>query len=238
MKEPGSGDRINKLRKQGAGWFPISVDLRGRLCVVVGGGKVAERKVEALLAHGADVRVIGPRVTPRIASLGEAGLIRLKLREYRPGDLAGAFLALGATGRKKVNHRLHEEARREGVLLNAADDPAACDFIVPAVLRRGDLTIAVSTGGGSPALARRLRERLEGEIGEEYAAWLEILGRVREEALRRLPAGRERGAFLLKLAGDPTYPALLREGRAEEVLRRVREALSAADFEKPDRSAE
>lgn len=181
--------------------------------MVVGGGAVAERRAGSLLRGGAAVRVISPRVTAGLAELGRGGGVTLVEREYRQGDLAGAVLAFAATGDPAANRRVGAEAAERGILFNAADDPAACTFIVPAVVERGPLVIAVSTGGRSPALARRLRERLEGEFGPEYGVWLDILGDVRARVRERIGDRRERERFLFTLIDDPAFLALLREGQ-------------------------
>ncbi len=140
------------------GYFPVLLDLTGRRCLMVGGGPVAERRITGLLAAGARVTVISPRTTPTLAALAAEGRIELESRGYREGDLAGADLAFVATDAGEVNMAVAREARERGVWVNAADDPAHCTFILPAVVRRGDLTVAVATGGSSPALARAVRE--------------------------------------------------------------------------------
>jgi siroheme synthase-like protein len=165
-------------------YYPVCLDLRGRPCVVIGGGPVAARKVEGLLECGARVTVVAPALCPRLRELLAAGRIAVRERPYAEGDLAGATLAIAATDDRAVNARIAAEARARGVWLNAADDPERCDFILPSVLRRGNLQIAVSTGGMSPALARRVREELERLLPAEYAELLPLLADVRAE-LRR-----------------------------------------------------
>ena len=150
--------------------FPVSLEVAGRRCVVFGVGGVARARAEALLDAGASVTVIG--------------------RPHEDGDLAGAFLAVAATGDPAENVRIHAEAEREGVLLNAVDDPARCHFAVPSVLRRGDLVVTVSTGGRAPAYARRLREELGRMVGAEHGTLVGLIGDVRAE----LRAERERSA--------------------------------------------
>src|SRR5581483_10147284 len=155
-------------------YYPVLLDLAGRPCVVVGGGAVAEGKVPPLVAAGARVTVIAPALTPALAAQQRAGRFTHLARAYRPGDLAGAFLVIGATGDPEVNRAVHAEATERGALINVVDDPPHCGFILPSVLRRGDLVVAVSTSGSAPALAVRLRERLERELGDEYARFLEL----------------------------------------------------------------
>ena len=136
-------------------YFSICLDLSGKICIVIGGGKVAERKVQGLLACGARVTVVSPELTTGLEELAAEEKINLIQRPYQEGDLLGAFLAIAATDEPQVQRRVHAEAMHANLLLNVADVPELCNFILPASLRRGDLVIAVSTGGRSPALARR-----------------------------------------------------------------------------------
>ena len=167
--------------------YPIGLDLRGRKCLVVGGGKVAERKVAALLEAGAGVWVVSPSLSAELALRQEQGDLHWNPREYAAGDLEGAFLAIAATSFDEVNARVFAEARQARVLVNVADDPEKCDFILPAMVRRGDLAIAVFTGGQSPALARKIREDLEATYGPEYGQFLEHLGEQRRRILAEVP---------------------------------------------------
>jgi precorrin-2 dehydrogenase/sirohydrochlorin ferrochelatase len=175
-------------------YYPMMMDLTGRRCLVAGGGRVAERKISALLECGADVEVVSPRVTPKIAGWASRKAIRLARRTVRPADVARAFLVFAATDDAEVNRTVAETARNAGGLVNVADAPTACNFLVPAAVRRGDLTIAISTGGGSPALAKRLRHRLEATIGPEYEAFLRALREVRAAAQRTISDPAERHA--------------------------------------------
>lgn len=206
--------------------YPVALDLRGRRCVVVGGGSVGERKVAALLPQGADVTVVSPEVTTALERLAAAGRLRLLKREFGAADLDGAFMVFAATDDPAVNEEVYRLALQRGLLVNAADDPARCNFYLPAVLVRGDLAIAVSTGGKSPALARRIRERLEAEFGPEYGAWLEILGEVRSRLKGCVADRRARESLLFALVDEPMYLRLLREGRAGEVRDLVRQELA------------
>ena len=160
-------------------FYPVFLDVTGRRCVVVGGGPIAEGKVTGLLAAGATVTVISPAVTQALADAARAGRITCQRRAYRRGDLEGAALAFAATGDIAVNAAVAAEGGRRGVWVNAADDPAHCDFILPSVLRRGTLAIAVSTGGASPALARAVREELERYVGAEYETLVDVAREVR-----------------------------------------------------------
>ena len=164
-------------------YYPVCLDITGRSCLVIGGGRVAERKVRGLLASGARVTTISPRLTPGLAELHTAARIDWRARTYRPGDLADAFLVIAATDDEATQRAIQQEADRENTLLNIADVPQRCSFILPSTLRRGALTISVSTGGNSPALAKQLREELEHRFGPEYAHYLELLGRLRTAIL-------------------------------------------------------
>ena len=166
---------------QGIPYYPVFMNVKGKKCVVIGGGQVALRKVRILLEHGADVEVISPDLYPELAELAERGEIRALTREYQAGDLENAFVAIAAINNNEINQRVAVEARRRAVLVNVVDDAEKSDFIVPSYLRRGDVAIAVSTGGKSPALARKIRSRLEKELGNEYALLVGLIGEVRAE---------------------------------------------------------
>jgi len=149
-------------------YYPIVLKLEGRPCLVVGGGVVAERKAVSLLEAGARVRVVAPRFTPRLEALGREGVVELVPREYQGQDLQGVALVISAASRREVNAQVAQEAGERGLLVNVVDSPQECSFIVPSVVRRGGLILAISTSGLSPALARHLREKLEEEFGEEF----------------------------------------------------------------------
>jgi precorrin-2 dehydrogenase / sirohydrochlorin ferrochelatase len=163
--------------------FPMFVKLDGRRCLVVGAGTVAEAKIESLLATAAAVHVVAPVATQRVREWADQGRIEWSAREYDADDLAGIFLVIAATGSPALHDEIYAEAQRRKVLCNAVDEPKRCDFYFPAVVRRGELQIAISTGGLSPALAQRLRKELEQQYGPEWERWLEQLGRTREELL-------------------------------------------------------
>jgi len=168
-------------KDQGITYYPVFLNVEGKKCVVVGGGQVAWRKVKVLLEHGADVEVISPDLCPELAKLVQGREIHALTREYQAGDLKNAFVTIAATDSGDINQRVVVEARRRAVLVNVVDDAGNSDFIVPSYLRRGELTIAVSTGGKSPALARKIRSRLEKELGDEYALVVRLIGEVRAE---------------------------------------------------------
>jgi uroporphyrin-III C-methyltransferase/precorrin-2 dehydrogenase/sirohydrochlorin ferrochelatase len=192
---------------------PIFVDLDGQPVVVIGGGNVAERKIETLLEAGARVTVVSPEVTDLVARRAEEGCLTLRPRPYRTGDLQGARLAYAATSDAEVNQAVRQEALDSRIWLNAIDQPDLCDFITPAIVRQGDLTIAVSTNGRCPALARQIREDLERQFGPEYAEEVERRGRLRDrEKAETGPSapthGQEAGTVYLVGAG-PGDPELL-----------------------------
>jgi precorrin-2 dehydrogenase/sirohydrochlorin ferrochelatase len=164
-------------------FYPINLELKNRICVIVGGGRVAERKTCGLLACGAEVRIISPELTEALKKLlHEEKLVWLQ-RTYRQGDLQGVFLAIAATDDDLVQDQVYREAEERGILVNVADVPRRCNFILPALVRQGDLTIAVSTGGKSPALAKQLRMELEKRFGPEYKILVDILGSLRQDIL-------------------------------------------------------
>ena len=164
-------------------FYPICLDLKAKPCVIVGGGRVAERKTLGLLSCGAQVSVISPVLTEELKRQHAEGKLRWIERGYRQGDLAQAFLVIAATDDEETQKQVYEEAVSNNLLLNVADVPQRCNFILPASVRRGDLTISISTAGKSPALARKLRQELEKRFGPEYRILVDILGAIRPEIL-------------------------------------------------------
>jgi len=189
-------------------YYPVFLSLRGRRCVVVGGGKVAERKVRALLRAQASVRVVGPDLTPRLAQLAARKRISVTRRAYRKGDLKGQardgvpLLVFSATNDPAVQQAVGKEAEAIGALVNLADDRERSTFLVPASFARGDLQVAISTSGASPALARNLRRRLQAMLGGEYAAHLRFLREARREVLKSVPGQKERARVFRKLVAS------------------------------------
>lgn len=203
-------------------YYPVSLDLRDRLCLVVGGGPVAEAKVEGLLAAGARVTVVSPELTEPLAAWAVEGRIIHRPHEYGTDDLDGQQLAFSATDRREVTEAVAADARRRGLWVNAADDPAYCDFLLPSVLRRGRLVVAVSTGGASPALAARVRRDLEAYFTPEYEELVELAAEVRAELrahAHRPGAAAWRGAF------DRDLVELLAEGKRDEARARLLDRL-------------
>jgi precorrin-2 dehydrogenase len=167
--------------------YPIALDLSGKRCLVVGGGVIADGKLDALLAAGARITLVSPDVLPRVAEFAADGQIEWRRRPYESDDLDGAFLVIAATDDRAVNAEIAVEARARGILVNAVDDIPNCDFFAVALVRRGDLQLAISTNGRSPAFARWLRERLDREIPAEYGDLLDVLGDVRDRLKARGP---------------------------------------------------
>jgi precorrin-2 dehydrogenase/sirohydrochlorin ferrochelatase len=165
--------------------FPMFLKLARRRCLVVGAGTIAEGKIASLLDAGARVKVVAPAATSTVLAWARERRIKFVRREFEPADLDGVFLVIAATSSVVVHRRVFREARRRGVLCNAVDEPERCDFYYPAVVRRGQLQVAVSTGGQSPALAQRLRRELEAQFGPEYEGWVAELGRARASLFAR-----------------------------------------------------
>jgi len=208
-------------------FYPVFLNLRGRRAVVIGGGAVAEQKVLGLLGAGAHVTVVSPETTPRLAELAAVGGIDLRRRAYRSGDLAGAWLAVAGTDDRASNARVWAEAEREGVLLNAVDDLDHCSFIAPAIHREGDITVAVSTSGKSPALAARLRQRMARLIGPAEARLCDLLGELRPELAARVPDTRVRTALWYRIV-DSDVIEFVRRGDDQGAHRRIDELLDEA----------
>lgn len=193
--------------------YPITLVEPGLHAIVIGGGAVAARKVRGLLEAGARVTVIAPQLEAALEELARTEGISVIRRAYQTGDLHDARLVIAATDDAQVNQAVYAEARARGILVNVVDDPAHCTFHVPALVRRGNITIAISTGGASPALAKHLRKRIETLIGDEYAHLAELLAQLRPRV--QVQVAREHRDALWHALIDTLLP-LLREGRAEE----------------------
>lgn len=205
-------------------YYPVQLDVRGRRCLVVGGGAVGTRKVEGLLTCGARVTVVSPQVTEDLRRLVARGAITLWEREYAATDLTGMFLVIGATDVEDLNRRLSDDARQLKILCNIADRPEQCHFTLPAVVRRGDLVITVSTSGKSPALAKKLRHELEGQFGEEYAVLLDLMGTIRKRLLAQQHAPEAHKPIFEKIIRSDIL-SWIRDGRMQDVNRLLREVL-------------
>ena len=166
-------------------YYPVFLALEGKKALVVGGGKVARRKVETLIEYGALVQIISMELTGRLKKLVEDGEITHLGTRFEDHLMDGVFLVIAATDDNEFNHKISESARRKGLLINAVDQPADCNFIVPSIIKRGDLQVAVSTSGKSPALAKKIRKELETQFGDEYETFLSLMGRLRKEILKK-----------------------------------------------------
>ena len=196
------------MNTEGMTGYPVVLRTSGRLCVVIGGGEVARRKVQGLLAAAARIRVIAPHLHPE---LQENNAIELICRPFLPNDLAGAFLVFAATNDRQVNARIAASARQQGALVNIVDDPAGSDFHLPAVLQRGGLTVAVSSNGGSPAFAAELRDRLAADLGPEWQNFCAVAVALRQKQLTEGGASAYNRAVISDLfAAD--LPRLLASG--------------------------
>jgi precorrin-2 dehydrogenase/sirohydrochlorin ferrochelatase len=183
-------NRVAPSRPPGPGkvFYPMFVDLEGRRCLVVGGGPVATEKVEKLLEHGAVVRLVTPAATGALRALVASGAVaEHRARAYRPDDLDGCFLVIAATNLDAINRMVWQDAEARGLLCNVVDVPPLCNFIVPSIVRRGELALAISTGGASPVVAKHIRRELEGAYGPEWEALVDLLRDVREDLKVRYP---------------------------------------------------
>jgi precorrin-2 dehydrogenase/sirohydrochlorin ferrochelatase len=203
------------------------MELADQECLVVGGGLVAQRKVESLLEAGAIVTVVSPEVTQELATLASDGVIRWFPREYQSGDVQGYSLIIAATDDEPVNRQVFAEARERRLPVNVVDRPELCSFIVPAVARQGSLTLAVFTGGRSPMMARRIREELQAQYGPEYAEMLDLLGALRPRLMRAIPDQHRRQEVYSQLVYSDALD-LLRQGRRAEVEARAEDLISRA----------
>jgi siroheme synthase-like protein len=204
-------------------YYPVYIQMHDQACAVIGGGKIAEGKVEGLLAVEAKVTVIAPDLTPRLHDLADHKQFAYVERAYRPGDLTGAFMVICATDQAEINHQVWQEATANHQLVNVVDDTPRCNFIAPSILRQGDLTIAISTSGKAPALAVRLKERLRREIGPEYERFLELAGELREPLAHHIPDFETRKALWYELVDSEILDVLAGgdEAQAREIISRV-----------------
>lgn len=180
--------------------YPIFLKLEGHKVLIVGGGLIAEQKIEAVLRSATDVTVVSPQVTPRIRLWAHQKRIKYQAVEFRAGMTQGYFLVISCTDSEETNRAVYQEARENGALANAVDDPSYCDFYAPAVVSRGEFQIAISTGGKSPALSQHVRKQLEESFGPEYESWTAWLGRMRELIRKVLPRTERRKELLMLLA--------------------------------------
>lgn len=202
-------------------YYPVMLDVKGRKCVVVGGGEVAARKVETLLGCGALVTVLAPALAPELADMTERRAVQYVKREYSKEFIDGASLVVAATDDEKTNRAVYDDAVSAGIQVNVVDVPELCTFIVPSIVERGDLLIAVSTSGKSPAMAKRIRKELEKIFGDEYRVVLDLMGEMRVLAQEREPNLEKRMGVLSAIANSNIIERIKRGERpgAEETLR-------------------
>ncbi len=205
--------------------YPIYLNLTSQECLVVGGGKVAERKVNTLLEYEARIKLVSPEVTPMIGSYAADNLISWRRGIFQPEDLAGISIVFAATGDNLVNQEISALCHQHGIWINAVDDPPNCDFLVPSILRRNSLCIAISTEGKSPLLAAKLRRELDSLIPIEYGEWVDILGKLREEIKRSDLGLAERQQLFESLVYSDLFD-LLKEGKKDEVEERIKQCMS------------
>ena len=207
-------------------FYPIYLNLTGKRVLVVGGGDVAERKIESLLETGAGIAVVSPDVTSRILLLATENRVELHRRAYKTGDCAGATFVFSATDDPDVNQKVFKDAHTAGALVNTADQPSLCDFIMPAVFRRGDISIAISTGGTSPGLAARLRQKIARLIGPEYGKLAQLLARARPQIIKQIPDQADRKALQYRIL-DSDIMTYLKQDDIAGAERRLREIIES-----------
>jgi precorrin-2 dehydrogenase / sirohydrochlorin ferrochelatase len=198
-------------------YYPVCLDIRGRSCLVVGGGQVGTRKVKTLLDCGAQVTVVSPEATAELAGLAERNRIELRQRPYRSADQHGVFLVVGATDDMALNRRIHQKAEQAGRLCNIADQPRLCNFVLPSIIQQGDLMLAISTSGKSPAFAKYLRRQLQTQFGPEYGTLLNLMGALRQRLLREAHAPE---------VHKPLFERLIRAGLLEMIRLGQRERIN------------
>jgi len=211
-------------------YYPVLLNLNEKPVIVLGGGPVAERKVLPLLACGARVTVISPSLTKKLSYLAQAGAIRYRKKRWGPADVRGAFMILATTNDPKGNADAARRIDSELHLINVADDPSLCNFIMPSVITRGNLIIAVSTSGKSPALARRIRQELEKSFGTAYGQFVRLLGDIRDQVRKQVPSIRRQRNIMNRLAASDVL-SLLRAGHQAQASRRIRRIVGLKELE-------
>jgi precorrin-2 dehydrogenase/sirohydrochlorin ferrochelatase len=205
-------------------YYPINLDIQNRRCLVVGGGSVSTRKVKTLLECGAKVTVVSPVVTEALLALSRNESIVLKQRPYQPSDLDGMLVVIGGTDNEELNRQISADASDRKVLCNIADRPEICDFILPSIVHRGDLVIAISTSGKSPAFAKKLRKDLEKEFGNEYAEFLRLMGAIRNKLLSANHEPETHKHLFEKIIAQGLLE-LIRDGKKEKINSLLRNVL-------------
>lgn len=197
-------------------YYPIHLDIQNKNCLVVGGGGVGTRKVMTLLQCGANVTVVSPEISDRLQDLAESARLTLKPRPYRTEDIEGVFLVIGASDDETLNRRISSDAERRNTLCNIADRPEKCNFILPSIVRRDDLVITISTSGRSPALAKKLRKKLERRFGPEYGDFLKLMGAIRSKLLSQAHEPEVHKPLFEQLI-DSNLIALMQADKTEDI---------------------
>jgi precorrin-2 dehydrogenase / sirohydrochlorin ferrochelatase len=213
-------------------YYPVLLDLSGKKVIIIGGGKVAQRKIETLLSYGAVIHVISKDLTPELKSLLEKGDIKLLGDEFDESFIKDAFLLIVATNDKTLNRKVSSIAREKNILVNTVDQPEECSFIVPSIIKRDDLIVAISTSGKSPALAKRIRETLEGQFGDEYGSFLSLMGKIRKELVSSGMPEDDRNKIFHNLVDSPILKLLRARdmaAAAEEMQRILKREFSSDD---------
>jgi len=213
-------------------YYPIFLDVENRDVVIIGGGNVCARKAETMLRYGANVTVVSPDFTDEIETWAREGTIRIKRKEYDESDLDGASIVIASTDDESVNGRIARDCRRRRIPVNVVDVTHLCEFIVPAIIEKGSIQLAVSTGGKSPALARTLKEDLQRLVGPEYAEVNDLLGELRPSAKKVLPTDADRKRFFDGILARGILQ-MIREGKRKEAYETVARACEEAGIEFP-----
>jgi siroheme synthase-like protein len=211
-------------------WYPIFIDVEEHEVAIIGGGEVCARKAETMMRYGARVTIVSPEFTPEIEGWAKDGKLTLRRKRYEPGDLGDANIVIASTDDQSVNEQIAADCRRRRIPVNVVDVTPLCEFIVPAIIDKGSVTLAVSTGGKSPALARTLKEDLQRLIGPEYTEVNDLLGTLRQSAKRVLPTDVDRKRFFDGIIAKGILD-MLREGRRREAYRAIADACVAAGVE-------
>jgi precorrin-2 dehydrogenase / sirohydrochlorin ferrochelatase len=180
-------------------YYPLFLDIAGKLCVVLGGGKIAERKVSTLIKFKAKVKLISPKITKNLSKRAESAKIEFVEREYREGDLEGAVLAFAATDQKEVNLRIKREADARALPINVVNDPRSCEFLVPSIVQKGPITIAISTSGSLPLLSKKLRQEIDNYLTEDYIKYADMIGKFRKTLKETVKDGRRRKEIMAEI---------------------------------------
>ncbi len=207
-------------------YYPIYIDIEGRAVLIVGGGTVCARKAETMMRYGARVTIVSPEITDEIAAWESAGVLAVRRKLYAEADLDGASIVIASTDDRCVNARVARDCRRRKIPVNVVDVTHLCEFIVPAIIEKGSIQIAVSTGGKSPAISRTLKEDLQRSIGPEYAEVNDLLGTLRKSAKKVLPTDVDRKRFFDGIIAAGVLD-MLREGRRREAFQTVAHACEA-----------